>query len=190
MPPIEQLAVFAYQAYRPSGENRLFMEGWELDNALSRADRGNGFDGSVFVRGEPTAPTEIVISFRGTDGITITPPDPGVLDWAFANLPAAFGLDWGQVYQAIELVADTMAKYPEVNITFTGHSLGGGLASLMAVFFGRPAHTFDTELQRVAVVTQRFLLRSSRKCANFRGTSLLSQDVAVAGAGIGWGASP
>jgi putative lipase involved disintegration of autophagic bodies len=27
---------------------------------------------------------------------------------------------------------------PEADISFTGHSLGGGLASLMAVYFNRP----------------------------------------------------
>ena len=29
------------------------------------------------------------------------------------------------------------------NITFTGHSLGGGLASVMAVWYNRPAVVFD-----------------------------------------------
>jgi hypothetical protein len=33
--------------------------------------------------------------------------------------------------------------YPNANISFTGHSLGGGLASLMAVFFDKPATVFD-----------------------------------------------
>ena len=32
---------------------------------------------------------------------------------------------------------------PNATISFTGHSLGGGLASLMAVFFGGTATTFD-----------------------------------------------
>ncbi|TAN76900.1 MAG: calcium-binding protein, partial [Magnetospirillum sp.] len=31
----------------------------------------------------------------------------------------------------------------KANITFTGHSMGGGLAGLMGVLFSRPAYTFD-----------------------------------------------
>jgi putative lipase involved disintegration of autophagic bodies len=41
------------------------------------------------------------------------------------------------------MVADVMAAYPGARITLTGHSLGGGLASLMAVFFDLEAVVFD-----------------------------------------------
>ena len=34
-------------------------------------------------------------------------------------------------------------EYPDAIISFTGHSLGGGLASIMAVFFNKNATVFD-----------------------------------------------
>ncbi len=37
---------------------------------------------------------------------------------------------------------DIKARYG-TNISFTGHSLGGGIASLMAVFFNKQATVFD-----------------------------------------------
>src|SRR5690349_3912834 len=130
-------AAFAYDAYRQSSANAIQVEGWSRHQALSRPKRGAGFDGSVFLKVNEFARAEIVISFRGTDS-------PGFVDYPFGNIPAAAGYDWGQIYKAIELVADTMNEYPGVPISFTGHSLGGGLASLMATFFNVPAYTFDT----------------------------------------------
>lgn len=137
-----ELAVFAYNCYRPEDENFIAVDGWALHERLSSPLlRGPGFDGSVFYRGSEFAPSEIVIAFRGTDGDML---GPALLDWATGNIPAAAGYDWGQVYDAIRLVADTMAEYPHVPIKFTGHSLGGGLASLMSIFFGVEAFTFDS----------------------------------------------
>src|SRR4051812_42538721 len=43
---------------------------------------------------------------------------------------------------AIKTVADVMAAYPNAQIQLTGHSLGGGLAEVMAEFFNLPAYVF------------------------------------------------
>ena len=88
-----------------------------------------GFAYSVY---RNTATNEIVISFRGTDsGLTA--------DWA-TNL----GLSLSQETQAAAVYARVLKDYgAAANITFTGHSLGGGLAGTMAVWFNRTAVVFD-----------------------------------------------
>src|SRR4249919_3598040 len=54
------------------------------------------------------------------------------LDWATGNVPAAAGLPAPQVAEAAQFYLDVLQLQPNADITFTGHSLGGGRASLMA----------------------------------------------------------
>lgn len=120
------LAAMSFNSYRPSEENRFEIEaaGWHILTALSRPDRGDGFDATVF----RSNTGEIVIAFRGTDGDSFL---GNATDWD-DNILIAKGAGDEQVEHALEVVADVMKAYPGANIAFTGHSLGGGLASLMA----------------------------------------------------------
>ena len=96
-------------------------------------DTTTGFMARVYTRG-----SEVVISYCGTT-------DENLLDWTQGNLPAGTGLRAPQVLQAAELYmkAASDPQFAGKSISFTGHSLGGGLASLMAVWFDRPATVFD-----------------------------------------------
>jgi hypothetical protein len=49
------------------------------------------------------------------------------------------------------------SAFPAANITFTGHSLGGGLASLMAVLFDKQATVFDEAPFQLAAVNPTLL---------------------------------
>lgn len=91
----------------------------------------NGFEATSFTNG-----TEIVISFAGTD------PSDWTGDVA-ADIALAEGYGSSQLLQAADYYLAVKAANRNANITFTGHSLGGGLAALMGVFFGRQAVTFD-----------------------------------------------
>ena len=112
--------------------------GWEkLTNPLPVT---NGFAYGVF-RNSGTG--EIVISYRGTDGLL-----PGMLGADGANNVAlSQGLSSSQGQQAAKVYAEVLKTYGAdaqgSNISFTGHSLGGGLASIMGVWFNRPAIVFD-----------------------------------------------
>jgi Ca2+-binding RTX toxin-like protein len=116
-------------------------DGWTQMDAASgylQNDTSTGFMAGVYVKDN-----EIVIAYGGTT-------DENYLDWIRGNLPAGTGLSTGvavatQVLQAAELCMKVLTdpQFAGKSITFTGHSLGGGLASLMAVYFNKPAIVFD-----------------------------------------------
>ncbi len=105
-------------------------------------DIDTGFEAVTYIQEGKTLlnSSEIVISFAGTDpnnsGL-LTSPD-GRTNSALAN-----GKWSDQLLQAAKYYLDIKAANPNAIVTFTGHSLGGGLAALMAVFFDVQAQTFD-----------------------------------------------
>ena len=75
----------------------------------------------------------MVISYTGTND------NLDRLNWFIG-----FGAPLPQIFDAVDFYFACKAAHPEAtNITFTGHSLGGGLASLMAVYFDKQATVFD-----------------------------------------------
>ncbi len=93
-----------------------------------------GFEAVSFSRGTG-ANEEIVISYAGTDGLFTVDN--------FANFGLATGFGAAQLNDAARYYLQVRNDHPDATITFTGHSLGGGLAALMGVFFGERAVTFD-----------------------------------------------
>jgi len=102
-------------------------QGW-TDLLLHEA-KPSGFEAVAFQRG-----TEIVISYAGTY--------PGVADFA-ADALLGLGAWSDQLGEAAAYYLDIRKNNPSAIISFTGHSLGGGLAALMGVFFDEKAVTFD-----------------------------------------------
>lgn len=99
-------------------------------------DDVTGFEAISFTNGG-----EVVISFAGTNNdppITLFNPDRQ------ASVALALGSLSAQLKQAADYYLAVRASVPEgTKITLTGHSLGAGLASLIAVFFNETAVTFD-----------------------------------------------
>jgi VCBS repeat-containing protein len=108
--------------------------GWvKVTNPDSYArDPASGFEAIAFTNG-----SEIVISYAGTDF-----SQPGS-DFVYGNIPLAMGIVSKQLEQAADYYLTIKALNPNAHITLTGHSLGGGIAALIGVFFGETAFAFD-----------------------------------------------
>lgn len=116
-----------------AGINRLPVpQNWSYFSRVPQ-DTSTGFEASAF---QSQCSNEIVISFAGTNPADWTGDIAADLALAAGNLTA-------QLREAAEYYLQVREANPTANITFTGHSLGGGLAALMGVFFNLPAHTFD-----------------------------------------------
>lgn len=129
----KEYAQLAAYVYAVTPKNVLEKPpGWEQLELIP--DQGDGFSAGVFRR---IGTTEIVIAYTGTNANKLT-------DTQYANLPATLGTPSSQVLKAM-LLYERIKNNPLYgdNITFTGHSLGGGLAGLMAVYFNKTATTFD-----------------------------------------------
>ena len=130
-----QLSLFVYKAQALINKINLPV-GWELAEPL-HADNLVGFSYGVFRRiGTP----EIVLAYTGSN-------EKFIADYLGTNVPAVLGIASIQVPAAALAYEKVLEKYGTdiagSNITFTGHSLGGGLASVMAIWYNRPAVVFD-----------------------------------------------
>ena len=77
---------------------------------------------------------ESVIVFRGTDDV----------DDALDDLSLGMFDRWCEsIEEAINFTKRIIDKYPDDKVYFTGHSLGGALAQIMAKMFNKTAYTFN-----------------------------------------------
>ncbi len=125
------MAGVAYRSIRADINRFPLPPGWS-GSPLSHVTLPSGFEAVTFING-----SELVISYSGTDFTDFTG------DWTEANIPLAFGHSSEQLRQAALYYLQIKEANPSSEIRFTGHSLGGGLAALMSVFFDEEAITFD-----------------------------------------------
>lgn len=98
--------------------NALPLPGPEWTKISERVT-GSGFMAKAFRNSETG---EVVVSYAGTT-------QENLLDWILGNVPAGVGVYSVQVEEAIAFYLDVL-KIQNVaasSVTFTGHSLGGGL---------------------------------------------------------------
>lgn len=122
-----------------SGKNTISVDSnWVADFIPPANNLATGFMARAYINGN-----NIIISYSGTtsEGDSLWQE---LRDWIYGNTAGVNGFTaTPQVIQAAEFYLDVLKAHPTANITFTGHSLGGGLASLMSVYFDRPAVVFD-----------------------------------------------
>lgn len=142
-----EYALLSGDAYRDTRQfnknNAPIPQGWiELTQyAISGSGPNAKFPGSGFsARVYRDVTGEIAIAYAGTQFGGSGAGQAG--DWLAGNMPLAVGLLGPQAVVAAELYQRVAADLGNSNITFTGHSLGGGLAAMMAVYFDRPARVF------------------------------------------------
>jgi len=148
------------------------------------SDAESGFSATLF---QNTVTGEYVLSFRGTDGLF----DPDMLN----NIQQGVGFISEQYEQATrlaELVNEAMGV--DGNLSFVGHSLGGGLASAAALATGRDAQTFNAaglsqaEQQRIAREFSPFIRMPSVTAYYVEGEALsTAQDSNITPAAVAFG---
>ena len=136
------MAGVSYRSNRDTKNRFPIPSGWnEIPGSYRNLSGSSGFEAASFTNGG-----EIVISFAGTDFSKGMWSIFGSDFWN-GNIPLITGASINgadQLVDAVEYYLEVKATAPaNATITLTGHSLGGALASLVGVFFGETAFTFD-----------------------------------------------
>jgi putative lipase involved disintegration of autophagic bodies len=129
-------ALMAGNVYRASRDKNNWVpvpDGWDALEDTYKVDTGTGFEAIAYKQKNAN---DIVISYAGTDPKEMP-------DWINNLLGGSGFAPAPQMIQAALFYAKIKQANPNANITFTGHSLGGGLAGLMAVFFNKHAEVFN-----------------------------------------------
>ncbi|MBJ6979797.1 DUF2974 domain-containing protein [Luteimonas sp. MC1895] len=150
-----QLAMMAndvYAADNPQTEQALQDAGWQrlepsadgsalvdaagneipIDPAL--LSTAEGFDAAIYQNEQG----QYVVAYRGTDDWGLAPSGD-----ADDNGLQGLGFETGQYRDAVALAEAAQRAFGEGNVAFTGHSLGGGLASAASLATGIPGVTFN-----------------------------------------------
>jgi len=146
MPNTLEYALMAANAYSQSAAVVSNRNTIPVPNGWVQIVAGENDETGFLARAYKNSSTgEVVIAYGGTtfEGGTFAQ----LRDWLYGNIPAAAGFKLAsQITDAAKFYLDVAANPLSAGaaISFTGHSLGGGLASLMAVFFDQIASTFDS----------------------------------------------
>lgn len=106
--------------------NRINIDPASLD------DPSTGFRAAIYQNPQG----QYVVAYAGTN--------PKEFADIKADAGQAFGLETKQYNQAIQLAKKAEVEFGEGNVAFTGHSLGGGLASAAALATNASAVTFNS----------------------------------------------
>jgi len=135
------LAATAYNDLRGTGNRvEILPPGWAqiADQSSTGGPLESGLSIKAFQKGN-----EIVIACKGTDFLFGTNTGQSVSDIiADLGLGTSIGLASTQIFQAAKFYLEVKALHPEATFSFTGHSLGAGLASVLGAWFDQSTTVF------------------------------------------------
>ncbi len=128
----KDLAAAGWTRLQPEGDHLVDANGNEIAiDPASLEDKSTGFRAAIYQNQQG----QYVVAYAGTN-----PKELGDLK---ADATQAFGMDTKQYNQAIALAKEAEVAFGDGNVVFTGHSLGGGLASAAALATDASAVTFN-----------------------------------------------
>jgi hypothetical protein len=142
-PLVDDLAELSTAAYLPAGgamQAGAIPAGYTLLSRFTAQSSQTGFAAYAYQDGAGN----IVVAIRGTDITGLSPQvgaDNVLADVGFAESTNPFLSS--DITQAVALIGEVRAAYPTAQITLTGHSLGGGIADIIAAGSGLNAVTFN-----------------------------------------------
>ena len=128
----KDLAAAGWTRLQPEGDHLVDASGNKIAiDPASLEDKSSGFRAAIYQNPQG----QYVVAYAGTNPKEL--PDIG------ADATQAFGLETKQYNQAISLAKEAEVAFGDGNVVFTGHSLGGGLASAAALAIDASAVTFN-----------------------------------------------
>lgn len=135
-------ALLAQDAYHGRDIGKQFLLGGVQYRAIDHADTASGFQATAYERMDTH---EVVIAYRGTEFDREPLKDGGVdagMVLAGVNAQSPDAIAFTEKVMAHAKALEAIDKTP-VNVTVTGHSLGGTLAEVAASRYGMHGETFN-----------------------------------------------
>src|SRR5699024_2421952 len=118
----------------PDGASLVDAQGNEIPIDPAMLSTTAGFDAAIYQNDQG----QYVVAYRGTDNWA-----PGERSDLDDNLGQGLGFESGQYQDAVALAKVAEQVFGDGNVAFTGHSLGGGLASAAALATDASGVTFN-----------------------------------------------
>lgn len=147
------LSILAMDSYNREYGAGVDIAGSSIGSAGIRSRLSLGIDNATYLSWQAAGfyalayswNGETVISYRGTNATNLS----ALITDVFYGWPTGAGVFATQAglsvdfYRAVANAVAPNADLRATNITTTGHSLGGGLAGMVATLYNRPAQVFD-----------------------------------------------
>lgn len=136
-------AEFVYEGDRKfTPQTKLYQQGWRELNRANKPDghRGDALQFQVYQKAHSDGTIERVIAFAGTDKLIdhYTNAVQGVVPWGYVFS------QYAQAREIVEAHQQEARRNPNIKLSVTGHSMGGGMAQYASFMNNVPAYVFQS----------------------------------------------